>query len=154
MPFTPPTTVASQANAGYLAQFLLGDTSSPVVYTAIAEIKTFNPDLISMPEIDTTHLLSPANTQEFVPGMIHPGKVPFGGNWIGDSSQLEITTLAQAQTIFPFKIIAPVQRNTKTCTVVTQGFITALKLGPFENNKAIEFTAEIQMTGAYTMTVA
>ena len=154
MPFTPPATAASQANAGYLSQFLLGDASSPTVYTAIAEIKTFSLDLISMPEIDTTHLQSPSNTQEFVPGMIHPGKCSFSGNLIGDTSQLNIATLAQAQTIFPFKVTAPMQRNSKTLTITTEGFITAFKPGPFENNKAIEFTGEIQMTGAFTATTA
>ncbi len=150
MPFTPPTTYASKANAGYLAEFLIGDAASPPNYTAIAEIKQFSADPISMPEIPTTHLLSLANTEEFVPGMIKPGKVSFGGNFIGDSSQLNITTLAQAQTIFPLQILAPVQRGTKTYTFTGHGFIASYKVGPFENNKAIEFTAEIQMTGSYT----
>lgn len=154
MPFTSPTTYASQANAGYLAQFLIGSAASPPVYTAIAEIKSFAPDPISMAEIPTTHLLSVLNTEEFVPSMIKPGKVAFSGNFIGDATQLNITTLAQAQTIFPFKITAPVQRNTKTYTMIGQAFIAGYKTGPFEINKAIEFSCEIQMTGAYTETVA
>jgi hypothetical protein len=154
MPFTTPTTYASQANTGYLAQFLIGTTASPPVYTAIAEIKTFAPDLISMAEIPTTHLLSVGNTEEFIPSLIKPGKTSFGGNFIGDATQLNITTLAQAQTIFPFKIVAPVQRNSKTYTLVGNGYISAYKPGPFEINKALEFSVEIQMTGAYTETVA
>lgn len=154
MPFTPPATVASKANTGYLAQFLLGDTASPPNFTAVAEIKSFSSDLISMPEVDNTHLLSPGNTREFVPGMIKPGKVQFSGNFIGDSSQLNIAALAQAQTIFPFKIVAPVQRNSKTYTCVTNGFMSGYKPGPFENDKATEFQAEIQMTGAFTEAVA
>jgi hypothetical protein len=149
MPFTPPTTYKSQANAGYLAQFLIG---SPLA--AIAEIKSFSSDLISMPEINNTHLLSQSNTEEFVPGMIKPGKVSCTGNFIGDASQLAIATLAQAQTIFPFQIKAPVQRNTKTYTCTMEGFIAAYKPGPFENNKAIEFSLEIQMTGAFVEAVA
>jgi hypothetical protein len=95
-------------------------------------------------------VLSPKNTEEFVPGMIKPGKLSFGGNFIGDSSQLSISTLAQAQTIFNFRIKAPVQRLGKTYTCTGQGFIASYKPGPFENNKAIAFTADIQMTGAYT----
>jgi hypothetical protein len=149
MPFTPPSTVASQANAGYLALFKIG--SPPA---AIAEIKTFNVDALGMPEIPTTTLLSPNNTEEFIPGMIKPGKVTFGGNFIGDATQLNITTLAQAQTIFFFEVVAPVQRNTKTYTFACNGFISSYKVGPFENNKAIEFTAEIQLTGTYTENVA
>lgn len=154
MPFTSPTTVASQANAGYLATFFIG-SGSPVTYGAsIAEIKSFTLDLVNMAEIATTHLLSPLNTEEFVPAMIKPGKVQISGNFIGDASQLAITTLAQAQTIFPFKVTAPVQRLTKTYTVVMQGFIAGYKPGPFEINKAVEFSAEIQLTGGYVETVA
>ena len=107
-----------------------------------------------MPEISTTHLLSPSNTEEFVPGMIKPGKVQFSGNFIGDASQLQVTTLAQAQNIFAFSIVAPVQRLSKTYTFLGNAFVAGYKPGPFENNKAIEFSAELQMTGAYTETVA
>jgi hypothetical protein len=154
MPFSAPSTYASQANAGYLSAFYIGSSASPPAYTAISEIKSFTPDLMSMPEVPTTHLLSPNNTEEFVPGMIKPGKVAFSGNFIGDASQLNITTLAQAQTIFPFQIIAPVQRGTKAYTLTGHGFISSYKPGPFENNKAIEFQAEIQLTGSYTEAVA
>ncbi|HXI88455.1 MAG TPA: phage tail tube protein [Bryobacteraceae bacterium] len=150
MPFTAPTTYFSKANSGYLAQFLIGDAASPPNFTAISEIKSFAPDLVTMAEVDTTHLLSPNNTEEFVPAMIKPGKVVFGGNFLGDASQLNITTLAQGQTIFPFQIKAPVQRGTKTYVCSGTGFISSYKPGPFENNKAIEFSVEIQLTGAYT----
>lgn len=154
MPFTPPSTYASQANTGYLAEFLIGNSASPIVYTAIVEVKSFNYDPITMAEVPTTHLLSANNTEEFIPSMIKPGKVTFSGNFIGDASQLNITTLAQAQTIFSFKVVAPVQRNTKTYTFVSTGFISAYKLGPFENNKAVDFQGEIQLTASYTETVA
>lgn len=153
MSFSSPTTYASTSNTGYLAQFLLGDTSSPPSYTAIAEIKSFSLDPISMAEIPATHLLSPSNTEEFIPSMIKPGKCSASGNFLGDASQLAITTKAQAQTIFSFKVVAPVQRNTKTYTFLANGFITAYKPGPFEINKMIEFSMEIQITGAYTETV-
>jgi hypothetical protein len=149
MPFTPPSTYASQANAGYLAIFQIGDASSPTGWTSVAEIKSFTADVISMPEVPTSHLLSPNNTEEFVPGMIKPGKTSFSGNFIGDSTQLSIGSTAQLQTIFPFRIVAPVQRGTKTYTMTTNGFFSSYKVGPFENNKAIEFMAEIQMTGAF-----
>lgn len=154
MPFTPPATYASQANTGYLAQFLIGNSASPPVYTAILEIRSFSSDPISMAEVPTTHLLSPNNTEEFIPSMIKPGKTEFSGNFIGDATQANITTLAQNQTIFPFQIIAPVQRNTKTYTLTGNAFISSLKIGPFENNKAIDFTGSFQQTGSYTQTTA
>jgi hypothetical protein len=154
MPFTPPTTYASQANTGYLAQFLVGTTASPPVYSSISEVRSFSSDPISMAEVPTTHLLSENNTEEFIPSMIKPGKTEFSGNFIGSSSQLNITTLAQNQTIFPFQLVAPVQRNTMTFTLTGNGFISSLKYGPFENNKAVDFSASFQQTGAYTQSVA
>jgi hypothetical protein len=152
MPFVQPAEYASQANTGYLSQFLIGTLASPPVYTAIAEIKSFAPDWISMAEIPTTHLLSLNNTEEFIPSLIKPGKVSFSGNFIAATSQLNITTLAQAQTIFPFQIIAPMRRNVSTYTATGNGFISNYKNGPFEVNKAIDFMVEIQMTGAYSET--
>lgn len=149
MSFTPPATYASQANAGYESEFLIG--SPPA---AIAEVKSFSVDPISMPEIPTMHLLSPNNTEEFIPGSIKPGKCSFTGNFLGDATQLQISTLAQAQTIFFFQIKAPVQRLGKTYTLTGSGYICAYKVGPFEINKAIEFSAEIQMTGGYTEATA
>jgi hypothetical protein len=106
-----------------------------------------------MSEVSTTTLLSPNNTEEFIPSMIKPGKAEFQGNFIGSASQLNITTQAQAQNIFPFQVIAPVVRNTMTFTLTGNGFISTLKYGPFENNKADEFTFAIQQTGSYTQTV-
>jgi hypothetical protein len=152
MSFTAPSTGASVANDGYLAVFKIG-AGSPTTYTAITEIKSFNADPMSVSEVACTHLLSPSNTEEFVPSMIKPGKITFSGNLIGDASQLSIMTLAQAQTIFPFQIIAPVQRKTKTYTGSGSGFIASYKIGPFENGKAIEISGEVQMTGPYTEVV-
>ena len=149
MPFTPPSTYASKANTAYEATVALG--SPPV---AFMEVKTFSIDYASIPEVPTTHLLSVNNTEEFSPGMIKPGKITVGGSWIGSSDQLAITTKMQAQTIGAWVITFPVQQGAKTEVDAGTGFIVGLKNGPFENNKAIEFQLEIQMTGAWTQTVS
>lgn len=153
MPFSPPSTYASQGNTGYASVFKTGSAASPPVYTPILEVKAIGPDLISMSEVPLTHLLSPANTEEFSPSMIKPGKIAIGGNFIGSADQLNITTLAQNQTIFPFQVIAPAQQSAKTYTLSGKGYVSSYKSGPFEINKAIEFALEIQMTGAYTETI-
>lgn len=154
MPFTPPTTVASKATTGYLATLLIGSVASPLSYNVVSEIKTFHPHPISVPDVPTSHLLSPNNTEEMIPGMIKPGTIDIGGNFLGDASQLVITALAQAQTIFGFQIKGAVQSSGKTYTLTGTGFINKYEVGPFENNKAIEFSASIQMTGTYTEVTA
>ena len=154
MPFSPPGTYASKANTGYYAQFLFGTVASPISYSACLEIKSFKPAYVTVPEVPTTHLLSPNYTEEFFPGMLKPGTIDFSGNFIGDSSQTALTGLAQAQDIVGWKIIAPVQQNTKTYTATGTGFVTEYSPGPFENNKSVEFTGKIQITGVYTEAVA
>lgn len=154
MPFTPPSTVASKATTGYLAQLLIGSVASPLSYNAIAELKSFKGNVITVPDVQTSHLLSPNNTEEMIPGMIKPGTVDVGGNLIGDASQTAFLALAQAQTVFAVKITAPMQSSTKTYTGTGQGFIGKYEIGPFENNKPTEFSAAIQLTGGWTEAVA
>ena len=154
MPFTPPATYFSKANTGYSSQILFGTAASPLSYNAVAEIKSFKPSFFSVPEVPTTHLLSPNYTEEFFPGMLKPGTFEITGNFLGTTDQLQFTLLAQAQDIVSWKIQAPVQQNTKTYTATGIGFISEYSPGPFENNKVTEFTAKLQMTGAYTESVA
>ena len=153
MPFTPPATYPSKATTGYEAQFETG-AGSPVTYTAVLEVKSFTNNMAEVPEVAISHLLSPNNTEEMIPGMIKPGTIEVGGNFIGDATQLNFTTLMQNQTVFPFKVLANVQQSAKTYTLTGQGFIKNYKNGPFENNKPVEFSVQVQMTGTYTETVA
>ena len=154
MPFTPPTTYASQGSTGYQAQFFIGTVASPISYTAVKETKSIKPNFITVPEVETSHLLSPNNTEEMLPGMIKPGTIEISGNWLGDSSQTALSDLAQAGTVAAWKITAPVQGLTKTFTATGSGFVTKFDVGPFEKNKPNEFTATVQMTGSYTTSVA
>jgi hypothetical protein len=154
MPFTPPATYASQANTGYYAQIKFGTIASPFSYSAILEIKSFKPSYFTVPEVPTTHLLSPLYTEEFFPGMLKPGTFDLSGNFLGTPDQLAFTLLAQAQDILAWQVLAPVQRNTKTYTATGYGFITEYSPGPFENNKPVEFTAKLQITGYVTESTA
>ena len=154
MPFTVPTTYRSQANTGYGSVFSIGDSASPPAYTGVAELKQFDLDGISLDQLDITHLLSPNNSQELAPGLQKVGKVSCGGNFIGDNTQLNLQTMAANRVTFPFKATSPVQNLTKTLTVSGYGFISGLKVGPFEMNKAIEFSFDVQLTGQLTFAVA
>lgn len=153
MPFTSPGTYASQAATGYLATFAIGTLSSPVTFPPLVEVKSFDPDYLNVPQVPTSHLQSPNNTEEFVPGMIKPGVISIAGSFIGDPTQLNLSTLAQNQTVFTWKIIAPMKRGTATYTATGTGYIAKYKPGPFENNKAIDFMGQVQISGNYTETV-
>jgi hypothetical protein len=145
---------SSLANSGYGAIFYTGDAASPTGYTAVLEIATINKKNFTVPAIDVTHLKSPNTTEEMIPGILKPGAVEIMGNFIGDATQLNFVTLAQAQTVFPWKITAPMQKGTKTLTSTGTAFVTDYENGPFESNKKIDFKVTMQVTGTITDTVA
>lgn len=154
MPFSAPSTIASKATTGNLAQFFIGTVASPMSYNAVAELKSIKPNQVSVPEVEITTLLSPNMTEEMIPGMIKPGSVTIGGNFTGDASQLSLLSLAQSQTVFWWKITAPVNKSTQTYTATGSGYISKYDNGPLEKNKPFEFSAEIQITGSITESVA
>jgi len=153
MPFTPPTLVASVATTGYESTFSFG---SPL--TAVLEIKSIKMGGYSIPEVNVTHLLSPGATEELRGGLLKPGMVEISGNFVGDATQLSITTMAannaaQNPPTFAWQIKAPVQNGTKTYTCTGTGFIAKYDNGPYETNKAIEYTFSVQITGIISESV-
>lgn len=154
MPFTPPTQYASQANTGGQSTIEIGDSSSPPTYTALLEVKNFTIGGSTMSQIDVTHLLSPGNVGERIPGRLQPGTISITGNFIGDATQLSIATAIAGRSEFPVRIKGPVQRLAKTLTVTGTGFFGKFDIGPFDSDKAIDYSADINLTGTSTYAVA
>lgn len=50
-------------------------------YTAIADVKNLDTDLINRNQIDVSHFDSPNNTREFIQGMREFGSITFTLNW-------------------------------------------------------------------------
>jgi hypothetical protein len=144
-----PTT---KATIGYLATFSTG-SGSPTSYTQMAEVKSIKPSIATIPAIDATHLLSPNATEEKLPGLIKPGTVEISGNFIGDSSQLNILALAESRDVFPFKITAPINSGTQVYTCTGTGFVSKYENGPLEPSKLNEFSLSMEITGTVTETV-
>lgn len=145
---------ATKATIGYLATFSTGSNASPIVYTQVAELKSIKPSIATIPVIDATHLLSPNATEEKLPGLIKPGTVDITGNFTGDASQLAILGLAEARTVFPFKITAPTNSGTQTYTLTGTGFISKYEHDSLEPSKLHDFTMSMEITGAVTEVVA
>ncbi len=145
---------ASRATTGNAAIFYMGSVASPFSYTALLEVKSIKPALVSVPEVSTTHLLSPNGTEEFIAGLIKPGMITVTGNLIGDTTQLSILSLAEAQTMIDWKFTASVDNKSKVYTCSGIGYIAKYETGPFEQNKTIEYTLDIQISGTITEAVA
>lgn len=151
MPFVPQTTYASKANSGYEATMSFG---SPLV--AMIELASFNLPLASASPVKKTHLLSPNYTHELYQGMIEPGVFELTGNFIGDPTQTGILTDMQsgANANLNFAAICSLQEGAKTGTVTGNGYFASFELGPFENDKNIDFKAKFQTSGQSTITIA
>jgi hypothetical protein len=144
----------TQAAIGYLATLSIGDSSSPIGYTAVAELKTIKPNIATVPVIDATHLLSPSATEEMLPGLNKPGTLDFTGNFTGDATQLSILSNTTSRTVFPFKVTWKTAAGVKTATLLGQGFFTKFEIGSIEPSKLVEFDAAMQITGANTLAAA
>ena len=106
-----------------------------------------------------THLLSPSGTEELRAGLLKPGTIELGGNFIGDATQLSVATMAvanatQTTPTFTWVITAAVQNGAKTYTATGTGYISKYKNGPFENGKPVEFSFALQITGFISESVA
>lgn len=142
---------ASKASLGYGATFATGVAGSPITYTVVAEIASINFAGFSVPEVDVTHLQSPGSMNESIPGLLKPGSIELSGNFISDTTQQALTTLGQARTIFPFKI-STVLSDGSTFTITGSGFFAKIAKGPFSADKKIDFSATVQVAGAFSET--
>lgn len=144
---------ATQAVIGYSSKFYTGVAGSPITYTAVAEVNQIDLQDYTVSEIDATHLTSPSATEEVIPGLVKTGSIDIMGNYIGDTTQQAVDTLAAARTVFPFKLTTPASGST-TLTVTGTGFFTKMQKGPIEPNKKTEFKATLKVTGVLTYAVA
>lgn len=148
---------ASRAVTGNTAVLSIGSAASPLGYFPMLEIKSFSVTFAEVPEVNVTHLQSPNLTEEFRPGFIKPSAIEATGNFIGDTSQLGILPMIEAQTILAWKIAAPVDQASgvasKAYTAVGLGYIKTYGVGPFEQNKALDIKVSIQLTGTTTESV-
>jgi len=153
MPFAMPSTYTSLGGTGYGSTFSIGSPLVPVL-----EVKSFDIDSLSIPEVNVTHLLSPNATEELRPGLAKPGMIQMSGNFIGDASQTGLLTMAvegaqQNPQTQPFSAVAPMNDSTKTLTVTGVGYISKFKMGAFANGKPVDFECSVQISGLISINV-
>jgi hypothetical protein len=153
---TPPqpntNTVPSLADIGYGSAFSISSsTTSPISYTQVAEVTDIDWAGITIGKEDVTHLGSPNAYREYKPTLVDPGTISLEGNWLDDATQSNMYTMASTRQIFPFMVQNLVQGNSKTYTVTGFGFFEKITpLGKITADKAIKFSAQIQITGVIT----
>lgn len=143
----------TRATIGYLGELFIGDSSSPTNYTSMLEVISIKPALMTVPVINATHLKSPNATEEKIPGLIMPGTMEAEVHFIGDTTQLNIATLARGRTVFPYKFTAPVDNGTKVYTCIGNGFISKYEHGSIEASGIHNASLTMELAGDFTETV-
>ena len=130
--------VAKNGTAG-----LYYGSGSPLAYTKIAGVKSFNKGSISAEEKDVTDFDSPAGWREFVNGLksASPGSIVLNFD-PGDTTQEYLRT-AQGGAAIPMKALYDDKQATFTALVLA--FDEPLQVG-----EVAEATVTIKLTGAVT----
>jgi hypothetical protein len=144
---------ASQGQTAYGATISFSFTS-PVSFNNVLEVKTVDDKGYTTSDVDLTNLNSPDATEEMAPGLLKPGTLDLGCNFIGSTDQLAFKGWAQGQSVVWYQIQFGVQKNTKTCTEVGQCYVKTYDIGPLDPNRAVDIKISVQKTGPYSLTVA
>lgn len=144
---------ATRATIGYGTVFYIATAASPLGFTAVIEMKSVDPGDLTLPKIKATHLLSPNRTEEYISGLFDPSEVTVSGNYIGETSQALIDTIAATGATVNYKITAPIDSGAKVFTRTGAGFISKVKKGPFTNDNPAELMFSLQTSGLPTDTI-
>ena len=137
----------TQARIGHGSQFYVGSDSSPITYTAIAEITSITPPSVTRDVIDATHTGSPDQWREHIPGLKDGGEVSIEMNFVPNSDSSNILVAIQLDSFArDFKIVFP-----DGSTWVFQAFCTGFEPdAPFDDKLSGSVTIEV--TGSATWT--
>lgn len=99
---------ASQAKTGFGTLFGVGDGATPEVFTNLAEVLDLNAPNETTDKIETSHMQSPDNSKEFIPGLTDGGETSFDINFLpGVSDDAAIQALRHPTGNQNFRITYP-----------------------------------------------
>lgn len=130
----------TQARIGHGSQFYVGSDSSPITYTAIAEITSITPPSVTRDVIDATHTGSPDQWREHIPGLKDGGEVSIEMNFVPNSDSSNILVAIQLDSFArDFKIVFP-----DGSTWVFQAFCTGFEPdAPFDDKMTATATFKV-----------
>lgn len=130
----------TQARIGHGSQFYVGSDSSPIAYTAIAEITSITPPSVTRDVIDATHTGSPDQWREHIPGLKDGGEVSIEMNFVPNSDSSNILVAIQLDSFArDFKIVFP-----EGSTWVFQAFCTGFEPdAPFDDKMTATATFKV-----------
>lgn len=136
--------MVSSAKTGYGTLFGIGDGATPEVFTNLAEVLDVTPPNEQTDKVEVTHMQSPDQTKEFIPGMTDPGQCSFDINFLpGVDDDAAIQLLRHPSGVQNFQITFP---NGATWTFA--GFLTDYAPKAPVNDR-MRATVTFKVTGSY-----
>lgn len=136
---------ATLAKRGYGTQLKLGNGASPPLFTAFAEVKSISGFGINKPLEEATHLESPDDTKEYIPGM-KDGKTPTFTCNLTTANATILKNLIDSSTNSTFQLVYPGTLP----DFRFDGTPTDWEIGAATAAGILEVTFQIKIAGAIT----
>ncbi len=138
----------SDATIGYGSKLKRGDGGTPEIFTAVAEIVSFESPSLEADEVDVTNLDSAARLKEYLSGMIEPGEVGMEMNFlptnITQNATVGIIADQAAGTVKNWQILFS---DLGGSTVTFAGFVKSFSPGTIDASGALRASATIKVSG-------
>lgn len=139
---------ATRAIIGYGTTIDVADSSSPGIFTRVAEVIEVTPPNAQTDDVEATHFTSDNRTREYIAGLIEGGEASFGMNRIpGSVTELLLQALQTAGTKVQWLITWP---NGTTWTFLgnVKGYETS---SPIDDRMTA--TCTVKVGGAQTISI-
>ena len=98
----------SHAFPGVGLTLSIGTNASPIVYTAVGEVKNVAGPDVKTETADVTNVQSPNGVKEFKPTLTDPGEFSFTVNLVPDDpGQQDVYSALISKTVLPFQLTYP-----------------------------------------------
>ncbi len=139
---------ATRAIIGYGTTVAIGDSSSPPVFTQLAEVTEVTPPYQQTDDVEATHFISDNRTREYIPGLIEGGEASVGMNRVpGSVTEILLMGLQTSATRVPVLITWP-NGTTWQFLGVVKGYETS---SPIDDRMTA--TCTFKVGGAQTITI-
>lgn len=136
----------SNADIGYDSEFAI-ESATPGTYTKVAEVVSITPPPMTRDAVDVTHMESPNEYRQFIPGLADLGEATITINFVPSATDALVTAFNAKRG--NYQITFPNNVRLQFAGIVTGYTIDALSTG-----EKMSATFTIKATGAPTFAAA
>lgn len=156
----PDSNGKSAGIIGYKARLSRSTAGSSGPWTAIPEVRSFNPGELTVDEAEFTHLESPGKRKEFKPTFVDGGSMPVSCNWLdplldaaGGAVQTALLAAVgtdDANYYWKIEWKKNDESGTVLRTVIFPGYVSSAKPPDTTTSDPVLFNFTVRVTGAET----